>query len=64
MGTVKMLVEASAKVDIADDEGMTPLLNAIKGNFGEVAMYLVSQGANANDVFVDDKVCVWALATV
>lgn len=56
MGTVRLLVEANAKVDVADDEGMTPLLNAIKGNFGEVAKYLVDNGANPNDVFVDDKV--------
>lgn len=55
-GTVKMLVEAGAKVDVVDDEGMTPLLNAIKGNFAAIAMYLVEHGANPNDVFTDEKV--------
>jgi len=34
---------------------MTPLLNAAKGNFGEVAKYLVRHGANPNDIYVDDK---------
>ena len=56
IGTVKLLVEAGAAVDVADDEGMTPLLNAIKGNFGDIALYLVQNGANPNDVFVDEKV--------
>ena len=50
-----MLVEAGATVDIADDEEITPLLNAIKGNFGAVAMYLVEHGANPNDVYIDEK---------
>ena len=53
---VQMLVEAGAVVDLADDEGMTPLLNAVKGSFGAVAQYLVEHGANPNDVHVDDKV--------
>lgn len=56
IGTVKLLVEAGATVDVADDEGMTPLLNAIKGNFGDIALYLVEHGANPNDVFIDEKV--------
>ena len=56
IGTVKLLVDAGATVDIADDEGMTPLLNAIKGNFGEIALFLVEHGANPNDVFIDEKV--------
>jgi serine/threonine-protein phosphatase 6 regulatory ankyrin repeat subunit B len=55
IGTVTMLVEAAAQVRIADDEGMTPLLNAVKGNFGNVASYLVEHGADPNDVFVDEK---------
>ena len=50
-----MLVEAGATVDIADDEEITPLLNAVKGNFGAVAMYLVEHGANPNDVYIDEK---------
>ena len=55
IGTVMMLVEAGAVVDIADDEEITPLLNAIKGNYGSVATYLVEHGANPNDVYIDDK---------
>ena len=54
-GTVEMLVQASAEVDVQDEEDMTPLLNAIKGSFASVATYLVENGANPNDVYVDDK---------
>lgn len=53
--TVKVLVEAGAVVDITDDEEMTPLLNAIKGGFSDVASYLVQYGSNPNDVYIDDK---------
>lgn len=55
IGTVKMLVDAGAVIRVADDEEMTPLLNAVKGNYGNVASYLVQQGADPNDVFVDEK---------
>jgi ankyrin repeat protein len=50
-----MLVEAGAEVRASDDEDMTPLLHAVKGNHGAVASYLVKYGADPNDVFVDEK---------
>ena len=56
LGTVKMLVEAGADVTAIDDEDFTPLLSAIKGNFAEVATYLVEKGGNPNDIFIDEKV--------
>lgn len=55
IGTVTMLIEAGAATRVADDEDMTPLLNAVKGNYGNVALYLVQHGADPNDVFVDEK---------
>ena len=55
IGTVTMLVEAGAATRVADDDEMTPLLNAVKGNYGNVALYLVQHGADPNDVFVDEK---------
>lgn len=55
LGTVKLLVEAGSPVDVKDEEGMTPLLNAVKGNYASVAFYLVEHGANPNDVYIDDK---------
>lgn len=55
LGPVKMLVEAGAVVDIADDEEITPLLAAVKGGYENVTMYLLEHGANPNDVYVDDK---------
>ena len=54
-GTVKLLVEAGAVVDISDEEDVTPLLAAIKAKSDAVAIYLLEHGANPNDVFVDDK---------
>lgn len=41
-------------VDLKDDDNRTPLLLAIKGNFGEVASELVRHGADANTKYVDD----------
>eukprot|EP00640_Fibrocapsa_japonica_P003963 CAMPEP_0113943834 /NCGR_PEP_ID=MMETSP1339-20121228/28444_1 /TAXON_ID=94617 /ORGANISM="Fibrocapsa japonica" /LENGTH=870 /DNA_ID=CAMNT_0000948801 /DNA_START=93 /DNA_END=2705 /DNA_ORIENTATION=+ /assembly_acc=CAM_ASM_000762 len=52
---VKALVEAGADVKAADDESWTALLNAVKGNFGGVATYLVENGADPNDVFIDSE---------
>jgi ankyrin repeat protein len=31
------------------------LLNAVKGNYGNVASYLVEHGADPNDLFTDEK---------
>ena len=43
---LKLLIKAGAKPDIADEEGNTPLhVAAIRGTV-EVAIYLISQGAN------------------
>lgn len=55
IGTVKLLVEAKADVRVTDDEDMTPLLSAIKGNYAAVATYLVQNGADPNDVYIDEK---------
>lgn len=54
-GAVQMLTEAGADVTVIDDEDVTPLLAAIKGNYGKVASYLVEHGANPNDIFIDEK---------
>lgn len=55
IGTVKLLVEARANITAVDDDGFTALLNAVKFNFFEVASYLLENGANPNDYYVDDK---------
>ena len=55
IGCMELLVDAGAVVDLADDEDITPLLNAVKGNFGAAAAYLVEHGANPNDVYIDEK---------
>jgi ankyrin repeat protein len=55
IGTIKLLVEAGANVSSVDDDGFTPLLNAVKSGFYKVAAYLLDYGANANDEYVDEK---------
>lgn len=52
---VKILVENGAVVDIQDDEGITPLLNAVQSNSPAIAYYLLEHGANPNDSYFDDK---------
>jgi ankyrin repeat protein len=51
---VELLLENGADPTIKDDEGRTPLLLAIKGNFGEVASALVRAGADPSTPYVDD----------
>ncbi len=55
MFVVELLVKAGANINAVDEDGMTPLLNAVKGNFANVAKYLVEHGANPNDIFIDEK---------
>ena len=52
---VTLLVEAGAHVDVVDNDGISPLIGAIKGNFTDVAIYLLEHGANPNEIFVDDN---------
>eukprot|EP00568_Trieres_chinensis_P002301 CAMPEP_0183293248 /NCGR_PEP_ID=MMETSP0160_2-20130417/2005_1 /TAXON_ID=2839 ORGANISM="Odontella Sinensis, Strain Grunow 1884" /NCGR_SAMPLE_ID=MMETSP0160_2 /ASSEMBLY_ACC=CAM_ASM_000250 /LENGTH=938 /DNA_ID=CAMNT_0025454335 /DNA_START=100 /DNA_END=2916 /DNA_ORIENTATION=- len=54
LGDVDLLVAAGADVTVQDDEDRTPLLLAVKGNYGEVASALVEAGADPNTVYVDD----------
>jgi len=51
---VQILLQAGATPGIEDDEKRTPLLLAVKGNFGEVASELVRNGADPNTAYVDD----------
>ena len=52
---VNILVEAKADVTVLDDEERTPLLLAVKGNYGEVASALVRGGADLNTPYVDEE---------
>ncbi|CAM9577804.1 unnamed protein product [Pylaiella littoralis] len=54
MDVMRALVEGGADVRAVDDQGMSALLNAVKGNFGDAASYLVEKGGDANDVYVDE----------
>jgi len=45
---VKILVEAGAEVDMADPEGISPLLMAITNFNFDIASYLLDKGANPN----------------
>ena len=50
---VDMLLEAGAKVELADDEDMTALIYSIQENHGSVAEKLIRAGADPNEVFTD-----------
>lgn len=52
--TVNILIEAGAEVGIEDDEDRTPLMLAVKGNYGEVASALVEAGADPNTPYLDE----------
>jgi serine/threonine-protein phosphatase 6 regulatory ankyrin repeat subunit B len=53
--SVNMLIEAGADVTIMDDEDRSPLLLAVKGNYGDVASALVAGGADPNTPYIDDE---------
>jgi len=52
---VELLIEAGADVTVLDEEERTPLLLAVKGNYGEVASTLIKAGADPNTPYVDDE---------
>jgi len=52
--SVNILIDAKADVTILDDEDRTPLLLAVKGNYGEVASVLVEGGADPNTPYIDE----------
>lgn len=52
---VDLLIESGADVTILDDEKRSPLLLAVKGNYGEVALSLLKAGADPNMEYVDDE---------
>ncbi|PSN51182.1 hypothetical protein C0J52_06044 [Blattella germanica] len=46
--TVDILLKLECKFDSLNEEGITPLLNAIKRRHGEIAIMLLKHGANPN----------------
>jgi ankyrin repeat protein len=54
VGVVKSLLDAGANPRAKDDNDITPLLQAVSSNFGDVAYLLVDKGSDPNDVFIDD----------
>lgn len=54
LDVVKLLLEHKADPRAKDDEDQTPLLNAVSGNYGEVAYALVENGADPNDAYIDE----------
>ena len=52
---VNLLIAAGADVTVVDEEDRTPLLLAVKGNYGEVASALVKAGADPNTPYVDEE---------
>ncbi|KAH8748379.1 ankyrin repeat-containing domain protein [Hyaloscypha sp. PMI_1271] len=52
---VKLLVEHGALIEIADNQGMTPLLDAAGSEFLDVAQYLEARGSNIDAVTEDGR---------
>lgn len=52
---VQLLIAAGADVAVLDEEDRSPLLLAVKGNYGEVASTLIEAGADPNTPYVDDE---------
>ncbi len=50
LATVQKLLQAGLKIDVSDDKGNSPLMNAIAGRQLEVADWLIQQGADINYV--------------
>ncbi len=48
MDCVKALLEKGAKIDLADPEGVSPLITAVFNAHFDVAKYLIEKGANIN----------------
>ena len=46
--SVKFLVEKGADVDLEDDDGMTPLMHAVRYKQDEVVEYLLTKKADVN----------------
>jgi len=46
--SVKILVEKGANVDLEDDDGMTPLMHAVRNKQDEVVEYLLTKKADVN----------------
>lgn len=53
--SVQILIDAGADVTVLDDEDRSPLLLAVKGNYGDVASALVEGGADPNTPYIDDE---------
>jgi ankyrin repeat protein len=52
---VKLLVEHGALIEIADNQGMTPLLDAAGSEFLDVVQYLEARGSNIDAVTEDGR---------
>ena len=55
IGTVKLLLDAGANVSAMDEDGLTPLLHAVKHSFFEVAQLILERNGNPDDEYVDEK---------
>jgi len=54
LGCIDILIKADAEVTRLDEEGRSPLVLALKGNYAGVASSLVAGGANPHTSYVDE----------
>ena len=52
---IERCVDAGADITVKDEDGSTALLMAVKGNHAAIAKFLIENGANPNDIFIDEK---------
>jgi len=52
---VQQLLEAGSDVNVKDDDDKSALAAAVKANHGEIAMLLIENGSDPNEVYVDEE---------
>ena len=52
---VELMLEKGANINIRDEKGTTPLINAVVGNKPEIVKLLLDHGADANIIIPNEK---------
>jgi len=55
LAMTQLLLDNAADVLAVDEDGTSSLMGAVKGNFGDIATLLIKNGANPDDVYIDEE---------